>query len=60
MANVYIMNFEEYEFKTGYDDTALMEIFKDGMNVPLLKKIYGLQVMPTNLKGWKQWALKLN
>jgi hypothetical protein len=60
MADVYIMNFEEYEFEMGYDDTALIEIFKDGMNVPLLKKIYALPTMPTNLKEWKQWAHKLD
>jgi hypothetical protein len=60
MANIYIMNFEEYKFETGYDDTVLTEIFKDGMNMPLLKKICALQVMPTNLKGWKQWVRKLD
>jgi hypothetical protein len=59
-ANVYIMNFEEYEFKTGYNDTALIEIFKDSMNMPLLKKIYALPMMPANLKEWKQWDQKLD
>jgi hypothetical protein len=59
-ADIYIMNFEEYKFETGYDDTALIEIFKDGMNVPLLEKIYALPTIPTNLKEWKQWACKLD
>jgi hypothetical protein len=60
MPNVYIINFKEYKFKTRYDDIALIKIFKDGMNVLLLKKIYGLLMMPTELKGWKQWACKLD
>jgi len=59
-ADEFITSFDELQTDTGYNETALIEKFKDGLNEKLVDKIYGLPYMPTTLQGWKDWARKLD
>lgn len=56
----YVSKFRELKVDTGYNDAALVEKFKKGLNQTLVDKIYGLQEMPDDLKGWETWATKFD
>jgi hypothetical protein len=55
-ADDFVMRFEEYESFTGFDETALVDLFKDGLSPHILSCIYGLATMPTTLHEWKEKA----
>ena len=38
-ADAYIVAFEEHQYLTGFDDEALMHIFREGLNEALQVKI---------------------
>ena len=56
----YVASFREWKDDTGYNDAALTEQFKKGLNPALVDKVYGLSDMPTTLEGWITWALKFD
>jgi Retrotransposon gag protein/Zinc knuckle len=60
LADDYIAKFRELQHDTGYNDAALVEHFKKGLNTALVDKVFTLQEMPTTLKGWEQWASKFD
>jgi hypothetical protein len=49
----YIVQFEEYEGFTSFDDVTLMESFKEGLTPSVLLCCYGLEVILTTLMAWK-------
>lgn len=55
-ADEYIVSFQEHELLTGYDDIALVEAFKRGLNEPLRKNIYTFKELPKTLLEWKNAA----
>jgi hypothetical protein len=59
-ADEYVLDFKTKRQETGYNDEALKEKFEKGLNPALLKKIYALPVMPTNLQEWMNWVMKLD
>jgi hypothetical protein len=50
----YIVQFEEYEGFTGFDDATLMESFKEGLTPSILSCCYGLETVPSTLTAWKE------
>jgi hypothetical protein len=50
----YVVQFEEFEGFTGFDDTALIEAFKEGLAPQILSRCYGLETVPTMLAAWKE------
>jgi hypothetical protein len=50
----YVIQFEEFEGLTGFDDAALAEIFKEGLAPQILSWCYGLEHVPTMLTAWKE------
>jgi hypothetical protein len=52
----YVVRFEEFEGFTSFDDTALTEIFKEGLTPQILSCCYGLEVIPSTLAIWKEKA----
>jgi hypothetical protein len=59
-ADQYISSFREIKDDTGYNDSALVEMFERGLNSALVDKVYNLPEMPTTLQGWFQWSSKLD
>lgn len=59
-AEEFVASFRELAKDTGYNDVALVEKFKHGLNPSLVDKIYALPEMPINLEGWISWACKLD
>lgn len=45
---------------TGYNDAALIEKYKAGLNSALVEKIYSLPEMPTTIQGWCDWAARFD
>lgn len=56
----YVSKFRELKSDTGYNDAALVEKFKKGLNQGLVDRIFGLQDMPTTLKDWETWSSKFD
>ena len=52
----YNIQFTETAALTKYNDTALIEKYKQGLKELILSKIYALPTMPANLTEWKQRA----
>jgi hypothetical protein len=50
----YIVQFEEYEGFTSFDDATLMESFKEGLTPSILSRCYGLETVLTTLAAWKE------
>jgi hypothetical protein len=56
----YILLFNEQANKTGYNEVALIEQLKLGMNGQLVDKIHMMNPMPTTLEEWKKMAVILD
>jgi hypothetical protein len=50
----YIIHFKEFEGFMGFNDTALIEAFKEGLAPQILSRCYGLETMPMMLAAWKE------
>jgi hypothetical protein len=50
----YVVRFEEHEGFTGFDDAALVEIFKEGLSAGNLSRCYSLEAIPSMLAAWKE------
>ena len=48
----YSVLFKGYTLQSGYNEVALIEEYKWGLNKKLREKMYGLVPMPTDLGGW--------
>jgi hypothetical protein len=59
-ADEYVASFRELVPKTGFNDEAHVEKFQKGLNPTLVDRIYALPEMPQTLKGWMDWATKLD
>ena len=59
-ADEYSLEFQGLAYKTGYNETALIEKFEHGMNAALRQKIYSLPHMPETIQHWYDWACKLD
>jgi hypothetical protein len=56
----YIAKFETLETLTGYNDQALIESFKQGLNRALVDRIFLLENLPYSLHGWKNYASRFD
>jgi len=45
---------------TGYNDPALIQQYKAGLNPNLIRQVYGLAQMPKTLEGWFHWAARFD
>ncbi|KAI3612692.1 hypothetical protein WG66_014592 [Moniliophthora roreri] len=60
-ANTYVNEFRVIANESGYDDQALIHIFRRGLPITLADKILNqLQGWPTDLKGWYEAAIQYN
>lgn len=59
-ADEYIASFKLLMLDTGYNDAALVEKFRGGLNSSLVDQLYKLPQMPTDLQEWFHWAAKLD
>jgi hypothetical protein len=50
----YVICFEEFKGFTGFDDTALVEAFKEGLASQILLCCYSLETIHTTLAAWKE------
>jgi hypothetical protein len=50
----YIIQFEEHEGFTRFNDAALVEIFKEGLSAGILSCCYSLEAIPLMLPTWKE------
>jgi hypothetical protein len=55
-ADDYVIWFEEFEGFTGFDDTALTKIFKEGLSPQILSCCYSLENILVTLTTWKEKA----
>jgi Retrotransposon gag protein len=56
----YTTLFRTHETRSKLGEVALMEEYKRGLNQSLRAKIFNLDPMPTNLKGWQDKACQLD
>lgn len=56
----YVATFETLEPLVGYNEGALIELFKSGLAKDLLDAIYRMEEMPTTLKRWKAMAMRFD
>lgn len=62
----FTVKFQNIASRTGYNDAALIELYKKRLNNKLLEKLYTLPIMPTTLQrfqnndGWYDWAQRLD
>ena len=55
-ADEFIQQFETLADKSELDEVALIHLFEHGLHRSITEKIYGVEVMPKMLKGWKEYA----
>src|SRR5882762_3229565 len=56
----FVTDFQTYQIQTGYDEKALILIFKTSMNRSILQTIYGFQRIPNMLKDWQDTAIAVD
>ena len=56
----FVTDFQTYQIQTGYDEKALISIFKTSMNRSILQTIYGFQRIPNTLKDWQDTAIAVD
>src|SRR5882762_748583 len=56
----FVTDFQTYQIQTGYDEKALISIFKTSMNHSILQTIYGFQCIPNTLKDWQDTAIAVD
>jgi hypothetical protein len=54
----YITAFRTQARKTGFNSTALVNIFKRGLKEKILTRIYGMVTLPDTLEGWYRAAIR--
>ena len=59
-AEELVVKFNALKADTGFNDAALVDKFEKALNSGLVDTIYKLPEMPTTLKGWQDWAIKLD
>src|SRR5215472_14032024 len=58
--STYIINFEEYEYNTGYNKEALINLFVSGLAFHITRPIFSSQIPPDALIKWKCRAVVLD
>ena len=59
-AEELVVKFNALKADTGFNDAALVDKFERTLNSGLVDTIYKLPAMPTTLKGWQDWAIRLD
>jgi hypothetical protein len=59
-AEELVVKFNSLKADTGFNDAALVDKFERTLNSGLVDTIYKLPLMPTTLKDWQDWAIKLD
>jgi hypothetical protein len=52
-ADAYNVEFNKWRFDSGYNDEALINYYKKGLNVPLLKEVYRILPIPRTIIDWQ-------
>ena len=55
----YTQEFNIIKGRTGFDETALIAIYKNGLNQTILELIYNRDTLPQNLTTWQTVAIRL-
>src|SRR5882757_9038348 len=56
----YVVKFRMLQYRTGYDQKALIAIFRRGIHDKLLDRIYNMVDMPTSLEQWFEMAIRFD
>ena len=56
-AEEYCTAFQVYQNESGYNNVALVEKFEQGLKQSLRDQIYQLPSMPSDVRGWMDWAM---
>ena len=59
-ADKFIQQFEALTDESELDEVALTHLFERGLHCSVTEKIYGVEVMPKTLKGWKEYASRFD
>ena len=59
-ADEFIQQFETLADESELDEVALIHLFERGLHRSVTEKIYGVEVMPKTLKGWKEYASRFD
>ncbi|KAF4612637.1 hypothetical protein D9613_011793 [Agrocybe pediades] len=59
-ADEYVASFRALVSDTGYNDAALVDQFKAGLNENLRNAVYYVPDMPKTLEGWIKWSTRLD
>jgi hypothetical protein len=59
-ADEFIQQFETLSDESELDEVALIHLFERGLHRSVTEKIYGVEVMPKTLKGWKEYASRFD
>ena len=59
-ADKFIQQFEALADESELDEVALTHLFECGLHCSVTEKIYGVEVMPKTLKGWKEYASRFD
>ena len=55
-ADEFIQQFEALADESELDEVMLTHLFECGLHCSVTKKIYGVELMPKTLKGWKEYT----
>ena len=56
----YVSEFQTYAPRTGYNETALIEIFQRGLTYKITAQLYNLPDLPTTLDEWIMYASRFD
>ena len=59
-ADEFIQQFEALADESELDEVMLTHLFECGLHRSVTEKIYGVEVMPKTLKGWKEYASRFD
>lgn len=59
-ADAFTSRFNELATNTEFDDRALIEFYKKGLNWELVEKIFELATIPTTLAEWQKYAMRFD
>ena len=58
-ANDYTAQFGILAGRTGFNDAALNDVYSCGLSTIIPDKVHAQPSLPTNLRAWKEQAVKL-
>lgn len=59
-AEEYVLEFSRYEVDAEFDEKANLAFFKKGLQGWIRDKIYGMELIPVTLEGWKKKSMQFD